>query len=48
MMALSLRFALRELRSGVRGIRIFLACLALGVAAMSAGGGRPEAMPKGV
>ena len=30
---LALRFAARELRSGVKGFRIFLACLALGVAA---------------
>ena len=29
-----LRFAARELRSGVKGFRIFLACLALGVAAI--------------
>ena len=34
-MPLSLRFAARELRSGVRGFRIFLACLALGVAAIA-------------
>ena len=27
MIPLSLRFAARELRSGVRGFRIFLACL---------------------
>jgi len=37
-MPLSLRFALRELRSGVAGFRIFLACLALGVAAIAAAG----------
>ena len=30
-MNLALRFAARELRSGVKGFRIFLACLALGV-----------------
>ncbi|MEM9575852.1 MAG: FtsX-like permease family protein [Pseudomonadota bacterium] len=30
------RFALRELRGGLRGFRIFLACLALGVAAIAA------------
>lgn len=33
---LSLRLALRDLRTGVRGFRIFLACLALGVAAIAA------------
>ena len=30
------RFAMRELRGGLRGFRIFLACLALGVAAIAA------------
>lgn len=33
--ALAGRFALRELRGGLKGFRIFLACLALGVAAVS-------------
>lgn len=37
-MRLALRFARRELRSGIRGFRIFLACLALGVAALAASG----------
>jgi putative ABC transport system permease protein len=32
---LSLRLALRELRGGVAGFRIFFACLALGVAAIA-------------
>ena len=32
---LPLRYALRELRAGVRGFGIFLACLALGVTAIS-------------
>lgn len=32
---LAIRFALRELRSGVRGFYVFLACIALGVAAIS-------------
>ena len=36
MTPLWLRFAARELRSGVKGFRIFLACLALGVAAIAA------------
>ena len=37
-LALASRFARRELRGGLRGFRIFLACLALGVAAISAVG----------
>ncbi|WP_300060887.1 FtsX-like permease family protein [uncultured Roseobacter sp.] len=37
-LALSARFARRELRGGLRGFRIFLACLALGVAAIAAVG----------
>lgn len=32
---LALRFALRELRGGLRGFYVFLACIALGVAAIS-------------
>ena len=32
---LALRFALRELRGGLKGFRIFIACIALGVAAIS-------------
>ena len=34
----SIRFAVRELRGGLHGFRIFLACLALGVAAIAAVG----------
>jgi putative ABC transport system permease protein len=45
---LSLRFAARELRSGVRGFRIFLACLALGVAAIAAAGSTAEAFRAGL
>ncbi len=37
-LALSARLAMRELRGGLRGFRIFLACLALGVAAIAAVG----------
>jgi putative ABC transport system permease protein len=47
-MPLSLRFALRELRSGVAGFRIFLACLALGVAAIAAAGSTAEAFRQGL
>ncbi len=45
---LSIRFAGRELRSGVRGFGIFLACLALGVAAMAAAGSTAEAFRRGL
>lgn len=48
MTPLGLRFALRELRSGVRGFRIFLACLALGVAAIAAAGSTAEAFRRGL
>ena len=48
MIPLSLRFAGRELRSGVRGFRIFLACLALGVAAIAAAGSTAEAFRQGL
>lgn len=37
-LSLSYRFARRELRGGLRGFRIFLACLALGVMAIAAVG----------
>jgi putative ABC transport system permease protein len=37
-LAIASRFALRELRGGLRGFRVFLACLALGVAAIAAVG----------
>ncbi len=42
------RFARRELRSGVRGLRIVLACLALGVAAIAAVGSLREAVDAGL
>jgi putative ABC transport system permease protein len=45
---LSLRFAIRELRAGVRGFRIFLACLALGVAAIAAAGSTAAAFRAGL
>jgi putative ABC transport system permease protein len=48
MTPLALRFALRELRGGVRGFRIFLACLALGVAAIAAAGSTAEAFRQGI
>ena len=48
MTPLSLRFAARELRSGVKGFRIFLACLALGVAAIAAASSTAEAFRQGL
>jgi putative ABC transport system permease protein len=45
---LSLRFAGRELRAGVKGFRIFLACLALGVAAIAAASSTAEAFRQGL
>ena len=45
---LSFRFAARELRSGVAGFRIFLACLAVGVAAIAAAGSTGEAFRQGL
>ena len=47
-MTLAWRFAMRELRSGVRGFRVFLACLALGVAALAAAGSTAEAFRQGL
>src|SRR5512146_2010040 len=48
MIPLPVRFAARELRAGVRGFRIFLACLALGVAAIAAAGSTAEAFRQGL
>ncbi|WP_421738999.1 ABC transporter permease [Caulobacter sp.] len=48
MSALSFRFAARELRSGVRGFGIFLACLALGVAAIASASSTAEAFRRGL
>ena len=47
-MNLAYRFAARELRSGVAGFRIFLACLALGVAAIAAAGSTAQAFREGL
>ena len=48
MIPLALRFAARELRAGVGGFRIFLACLALGVAAIAAASSTAEAFRQGL
>jgi len=45
---LFLRFALRELRGGVRGFGVFLACIALGVAAIAGVGSVARGMTEGV
>ena len=47
-MSLAPRFARRELRAGVRGFRVFLACVALGVAAIAAAGSTAEAFRQGL
>src|ERR1700749_2214094 len=47
-MALAVRFGLRVLRGGLSGFRIFLACLALGVAAIAAAGSTAEAFRQGL
>ncbi len=45
---IALRFARRELRGGLKGFRIFLACLALGVAAIAAVGSLAAAIVTGL
>ena len=47
-MPLALRVALRELRGGLAGFRVFLACLALGVAAIAAVGSVRAAIEAGL
>ena len=47
-MRLAWRLALRDLRGGVRGIRVVLACLALGVAAIAAVGSLRAAVDEGL
>ena len=46
--ALALRLALRDLRGGIRGMRIVLACLALGVGAIASVGSLRAAMDRGL
>ncbi len=46
--ALALRLAFRELRGGVRGFGVFLACLALGVAAIAGVGSVSRALSDGL
>jgi putative ABC transport system permease protein len=47
-LALALRLARRELRGGLKGWRVFLACLALGVAAIAAIGALSAAVQEGI
>ncbi len=47
-LGIAARFARRELRNGVRGFVIFLACLALGVAAIAAAGSLGETFRHGI
>ena len=46
--SIAVRFALRELRGGFRGFRIFIACLALGVAAIAGAGSLNQAVQAGI
>ena len=48
MIALAAKLARRELRGGVRGLRIVLACLALGVAAIAAVGSLRVGIERGL
>ena len=45
---LAFRFALREMRGGLRGFYIFLACIALGVAAIGGVGSASKALTGGL
>ena len=47
-LALAVRLARRELRGGLRGFRVFLACLGLGVAAIAGVGSVSSAMYDGI
>ena len=46
--SVAFRFGLRELRSGVRGFRVLIACLALGVAAVAGVGSLAAALSAGL
>ena len=45
--ALPLRYALRELRGGLRGFYVFIACIALGVMAIAGVGSVAASLPTG-
>src|SRR6201747_235369 len=46
--SLALRYALRELRSGLRGFYVFIACIALGVMAISGVGSVAASLAEGL
>src|ERR1700688_2122025 len=46
--ALTLRLALRELRGGLRGFYVFIACIALGVTAIAAVGSIANSLAEGL
>jgi len=46
--ALSLRYALRELRGGLRGFYVFIACIALGVMAIAGVGSVSASLSDGL
>ena len=48
MLTLSVRMALREMRGGFRGFRVFVICLALGVGAIATVGSISEAVRSGL
>ena len=45
---LAIRFAIRELRGGLKGFRIFIACIALGVAAISGVASLSRSLTEGI
>jgi putative ABC transport system permease protein len=47
-LALSLTYAMRELRGGLRGFAIFLACIALGVASIAGVNALAQSMAGGL
>jgi putative ABC transport system permease protein len=47
-LALTLRFALREMRGGLRGFAVFIACIALGVAAIAGVGSFSRSLGDGL
>ena len=48
MMTLAFKLALREMRGGLKGFRVFLACLALGVAVVAGVGAVSQAIEQGL
>jgi putative ABC transport system permease protein len=46
--SLALRYALRELRSGLRGFYVFIACIALGVMAIAGVGSVAASLGEGL